>query len=464
MKLEGSRDMSLGRVAPNGGGGLTRRDLLRRSALLSAVSGLALMGCSPQGQGGSSQNSRAINVAVFSHFEELDRKLARRYERRTEKSVKFEALVADNHRDKIIGSLRAGSSPWDVIPLWSFLTPEMASRGWLADLTDRIEDEFGSDFEQFVGGDAPFQNGLYEGRRYGVPVDVGGTILHWNKELLKKRGLDPEAPAGWHETAGSTEEFVRYAKELTFEEGGVQHWGFSDNWAEQAAITFNTFIQMFGGQCMDLSDEKDAYGEVTFHEGPGVEALQFMVDLLHTHKVVDPASVTYNWVFDITPGYLDGRVGFISTWPFVAGLAEDPEQSKIAGAAGHAPNFAAVTSATSQDPHYIAIPESAPGGVDAAWEYVKTRLSTPAQREQGEEGAWAPIYEDLYQEPAVREKFIQADVIVKSLEYPSSLSVTPDYMEWRSTLNTAISQALSQDKTPQEALNEAAEQVKASRG
>jgi multiple sugar transport system substrate-binding protein len=213
---------------------------------------------------------------------------------------------------------------------------------------------------------------------------------------------------------------------------------------------------------MDLSGG-DAFGRISFNDDPGVEALQFMVDLLHKHKVVDPASVTYNWVFDILPGYLDGRVGFLKTWPFVAAVAQDTTQSKVAGLVGFAPNFSAVTSATSQDPHFVAIPATAPAGVDAAWDYIKNRLSLPVQRQQAEAGSWAPIYSELYQEPAIRELFTTGDVIVKSLEYPSAVSATPDLQEWRSTLNAAISRALTLQLSPAEALNQAAEQVTANR-
>ena len=443
-----------------GRGELSRRKLIQQSAIVGGVvSTMALAGCAeadatsvPFVPGGP------LSVGVFSHFEELDRTLTASYPA----EITFEPMVADNHRDQIVSALRAGSSPWDVIPLWSFLTPDMAHRGWLADLTDRVREEFGEDFSDIVGGKGPFMNGFYNGKIYGVPVDVGGTILHWNKQLMTERGLDPEAPNTWHEEPGSINDFVEYAKALTFEKDGVPHWGFSDNWGEQAAISFNTFIQMHGGECMDLSGG-DAFGRISFNDDPGVEALQFMVDLLHKHKVVDPASVTYNWVFDILPGYLDGRVGFLKTWPFVAAVAQDTTQSKVPGLVGFAPNFSAVTSATSQDPHFVAIPATAPAGVDAAWDYIKNRLSLPVQRQQAEAGSWAPIYSELYQEPAIRELFTTGDVIVKSLEYPSAVSATPDLQEWRSTLNAAISRALTLQLSPAEALNQAAEQVTANR-
>jgi multiple sugar transport system substrate-binding protein len=445
-------------------GGLSRRDMLGRTAALGlSLSGLGAF-ASACGSGGSADQpaseADALSVAFFSHHESIDKAAVDLWKKRSKLTPRFEGIVADNHRDKIISAFRTNSSPWDTIPMWNMTLPEMAHRGWLVDLSDLVQEMFGGDFDQFVAGEALFQAARYKDGIYGIPVDVGGAILHWNKELLKDADVDPEAPASWHETPGSIDEFIAFAKATT--SSADERWGFADNWGDQVTTSFNTFIKMFGGQSLDLS-KNQPWGEVTFNQQPGVEALEFMVDLLHTHKVIDPGSVTYNWVFDFLPGFLDGRTAMVMTYPFVAHTAQDEKESKVVGKTGWAPNFAAQTSATTEGTEFIGVPEFAPNGIAIAQDYVNHRTSLEVMRIQGEQGVWAPIYTSLYEEPAIKEAFFEGDTIVKSLEYPSSAFVTPDFSEWTNILKASLQSALSRKQSPQDALNDAAKRVEESR-
>jgi multiple sugar transport system substrate-binding protein len=404
----------------------------------------------------------ALNVLLFSHDAEIQQKKGPAFEEKRGTRLKFETVVAADHRDKIISSHRAEASAWDTIPQWSTVAMEMAERGWLVDLTDSVETTLMRNVDDLVSGAALFQAATYKGRIYAIPDKVGGPILQWNKEILKKRGLDPERPAEWHKIPYSIDEFVEWAKECTFEEGGVQYWGFASEWGKKVVSTFHMIIQMYGGNTFDMT-KNEPFGEPTMNSEEGVVALQWMVDLLHKHQCIDPASITYDWVFDFTPGYLGGRTAFVSTWPFVTHVAQDREKSVIVDKNGFAPNFAAETSATIEGTEFQAISSFAPHGLDAAWLWLEHMSSYEMMRLQGLESGWAPIYKSLLNDPEITQAMFEGPVIAQSLDYPHQRYFTPDAAQWDEILRGEIHAALREEKTPSEALDAAVEGIKAMR-
>jgi multiple sugar transport system substrate-binding protein len=396
-----------------------------------------------------------IRVAVFSHYEAVPKMMAPFFTKRTGIDVEFETVVAAEHRDKFISAHRAGTSAWDILPLWATSVQEMAHRGWLVDLTDLIESIFGPDRGGIVD---VWDAATYKGRIYAVPDKIGGPILQWNKELLKEAGLDPERPAEWWKIKGSIDEFTEYCKATTFVKDGVEYWGFADQWGFEVIWSFNMFTQMFGGVTMDLT-KNQPWGEPVMNQKPAVDALTWMVKMLNEWKCIDPASPTYNWVFDFTPGYLNGTVAMIITWPFIIHVAQNPEQSKIVGKTGFAPNFAAETTASVDGSEWQAISKFAPNGADAAWMWLEHVTSFDMMRRQALDGVWAPIYKSLLTDPEVVEKMPEAPVIRIVYDNPHSMFFTPDFAAWTDIMRDEIHAALRLEKTPQQAMDDCVRRI-----
>lgn len=449
-------DLQLGRIS--------RRAFIKRALILglSLPAATALLeACAPAATPTPAKPDK-LNVLLFSHDADIQQAKGPAFEEKQGFPAEFEIVVADDHRDKLISAHRAGASSWDTLPLWATVAMEMADRGWLVDLTPYLEETLLKVTDDLVEGELLFAAATYKGKIYAVPDKVGGPILQWSNEILEKRGLDPERPSDWHKTPYSIDEFVEWAKECTFEEGGVQYWGFADQWGEQVSGTFTTLTQMFGGDAFDMT-KNEPYGEPIMNCEEGVTALQWMVDLLHTHKCIDPASITYDWVFDFTPGYLGGRTAFIITWPFVTHVAQDPEQSAIVDKNGFAPNFAAETSATWEGTEFQAISAYAPHGPDAAWLWLEHMSSYEMMKLQGLESGWAPIYKSLLSDPEITKAMFEGPVIAQSLDYPHQGYFTPDSTQWDEILRGHIHAALRQEVSPKEALDAAVEDIKAMR-
>lgn len=397
--------------------------------------------------------AREGTVQLGSHMDYLVRAVAE-FRRRTGIDLKHELITTPDLRTKVVASFTARRSPWDATFVTATLNQELADRKWVQDLTDRAEDTF-SRADRFVRGS--FESGRFQGRTYAVPITIGMPILYFNQRLIERAGLDPRRPSEWHRSRNSWDEFVAYAKAMTRVVDGVQHWGYADQWGGLGSfLPYRAFVQMWGGDILDQN------GEPVMNQEPGVRALQGMVDLLHTHKVVDPGSTTYTWVFDSAPPFLDGRVGMIITWPFVAGLAGNPARSKIVGEFWFAPNPAVVTSASVDGSEFLTIPAFA-RNPEVGWEFIKFVTSREMQKVQGTTSAWIPIYEDLLTDTDVVRNQIVAPIVRQAYRYPTKGYFAPDFARIASITTGQISEALAQKKRPKEALDEAVRQIKEAR-
>ena len=126
------------------------------------------------------------------------------------------------------------------------------------------------------------------GTLYALPVDAAPLMLHYDEAFLARRGVPPP-DATWH-----WDDLVRHAAALTTarQDGTVTRWGliahgswvFWALWQNEASI-----VDMDTRQCR-------------LPEPAAVEALQFVHDLLHKHRVSPLADIGDLWdYFMATP-------------------------------------------------------------------------------------------------------------------------------------------------------------------
>lgn len=82
-------------------------------------------------------------------------------------------------------ALSAGTPP-DIVTLHAFRIPAYASKGALTDLTPYLA-EAGIDAEDILP--KPREAVTYNGKIYGIPIDVHGALWHINLDLWEKAGL-----------------------------------------------------------------------------------------------------------------------------------------------------------------------------------------------------------------------------------------------------------------------------------
>lgn len=426
---------------------LNRRHFLAGSSSLALLGLLAACGRDSGSAEESGELTGALSLLLGSHMTPVE-DAARTHTGDLDIDLTVEHATTPDLRNVLTNAFMARRSQWDTVFLTAEVVQEMADRQWLADISALMESYTQS--EGFM--ERTMTAAVSDGQYLAVPWNVGAPIMHWNKNLLEEVGLDPEAPTDWHAQQDSWDTFVEYAKELTTTINGQQVYGFTDAWADTAVLnTWGSLLQMHGGTWFDED------GQPAFNSDAGRAATEKLYDLLHTHQVVDPAATTYTWVFDASPAFLNGTRGFFFTYPFMAGVANDPEESEIAGANGYAPQPAVETSASVDGSEFLGIPVFSENQAEAE-RFLEYVLSPEVQKQIALAG-WATPSTEANLDPEVLEQYPVNEAVVQSYEYPVDYGFSPDSAMWRGILADQIHAVLTDSTSIDAALDDAAAQI-----
>lgn len=181
--------------------------------------------------------------------------------------------------DKVT-TLIAGGTPPDLFILYQEIVPVNAAveRKLVHDLDDYIKaDKY--DIESFLPQAVELNR--WDGKLWAIPRDYGNQNVFYSVDLFKKANV-PLPATNWEDTGWTFDKYLEAAKKLTVSEGGkTTQWGILIN---PAWRPWATFVYSNGGAVVN----KDARGVATdfaIAQPAGVEALQFLFDIIHTHKV-----------------------------------------------------------------------------------------------------------------------------------------------------------------------------------
>jgi multiple sugar transport system substrate-binding protein len=111
-----------------------------------------------------------------------------------------------------------------------------------------------------------WNGGIYQGKRYGIPLDVHPAGLFYNKNVMEKAGLDPEKPP----TTG--DEMLQMLDQLKSK--GVQGWWVSPLTVNDSVIS-GTLVYQNGGKMVNDDGLTVGWGDE-----PGVKAITFLKNLV----------------------------------------------------------------------------------------------------------------------------------------------------------------------------------------
>jgi multiple sugar transport system substrate-binding protein len=178
-------------------------------------------------------------------------------------------------------SLSLGESTYDVLdfpPSWCM--PDWIDAGWLVPLNDVVPPSLMKQWYQPL-----IPSTMKDGKIYFIRHQIEVRMVMYRKDLAESIGYS-RPPKDW-------DELVDFAKKLTVDkdgDGNIDQWGYAYSASptgETLLETFGSFLNVAGGKMWN------ADGSPAFNSPEGLAALQFMVDLVHKHKVAPPGVITY---------------------------------------------------------------------------------------------------------------------------------------------------------------------------
>ena len=176
--------------------------------------------------------------------------------------VSMNTVEWETYYEKVPAAVQSGKGP-DLGIMHIDQLPTNAARGVVLALDDvasalKLKE---SDFIPIV-----WQAGLYNGKRYGIPLDIHPLGLYYNKTTMEDAGLNPDDPPQ------TNDEYLAALDQL---KGNGLEGSWISPFLFSGGLTFQALIYQFGGQLYN-----DDATKATFNSDAGVDALNWMVDLI----------------------------------------------------------------------------------------------------------------------------------------------------------------------------------------
>lgn len=374
----------------------------------------------------SSDDFAGFRTSVIKEFEEANPGI----------KIDFQSVGYDALHQKEVTALAAGSDTYDIVDVDCIWTPEYVTNGYIECIDDRLTDEMKK-------GIAPvaMDTLMYEGKCYGLPMFNDLFFMYYNKDILSQAGITA-MPATWDEFSAACQQM---------QEAGLIDYGSAWGWAQAEGLIcyYMTFLKGFGGS---LTDEAH---NPTVNLPENVAALQYMVDSLYTTEISDPASVTSDdrMAIDL---FSQGKTPFVINWSFAWSVFNDPEQSAVADKVGVmlVPGTGSIKSATCAGSMGLSITSTCQHK-DEAWKFIEFLASKEIQKRQAIEAGALPIWEELYTDAELIEQHPALEAMLEQVGYAHNRPSLVWYNEFSDVLQVEIQNALTQNKTPQQALDDA---------
>ena len=346
---------------------------------------------------------------------------------------------------KIMAAVAAGGPP-DVAQCYEAWTANLVDNGALVPFSRFLEGPTGLTAESFADIRPIFlETASQSGDLWAFPFNKSVRCLYYNRDLFLAAGLDPDSPPR------TWADYREVARALTRDEDGdgrPETWGLA---GQITASVFENLLVQNGGSL--LNEDETA---VAFDSPAGLEALEFMADLL-----VRDRTALLSQGFDYQNEFFAGKIGMIEGSSVSLAFME----GKFTFDLGIAPLPAGKLDTQLVAGTDVVIFASSPAREAAAWEFVKWFTDTAQTARWSAETGYLPVRLSAMDDPVLkakldsvpglREAYAQLD---RALPQPKA----PGWYEGRNILEReAIEPVLRGTREPAEALRIAAERANA---
>ncbi len=419
------------------------RALRRMSALggIVAASALVLSGCSvtgaPAGGGGAGDGKGAVNVLLMKQAgltEEDFGSIISQFEKKNpDITVKPTFVSYESLHDKIVTAAPSGS--YDVVMVDVIWPAEFASKGIIADVTDRFPAAWNDEMLGGVIGTAKYQN-----KFYGVPMGPSTKLFFSNTDMVSKVGATEADLQTWEGVLGVARKIKA---------AGISEYPIAWSWAQAEALIcdYAQLLGAFGGEFTDSS------GKLVINDKAGVDALSWMKATLD-EGLTNPGSTTF-LEDDVSKALAQGETAFGLNWDSTLRDLNDASISNIAGKAAVQATPAGPSGNRPGVNGSMALSIAANSkNQDAAWKFIEFATSENIENQFVTSALtnWKNSYtlpEIVATNPQV---FATADAAyAESILRPA----VPNYSSVSQIIQVELQNALLGSKTPQQAMDDA---------
>jgi multiple sugar transport system substrate-binding protein len=343
----------------------------------------------------------------------------------------------------------AAGGPPDIGQCYESWTANLVENESIARLSALVEGPNGLPAESVADiYDIFLEGASHDGVLWSFPFNKSVRCLYYNRGMFREAGLDPDAPPR------TWEEYRSIAARLTGDrdgDGAPDRWGL----ASQITVTmFENLIVQAGGSLLNEDETR-----VAFDSPEGVEALEFMADLL-----VRDGSALLTQGFEYQNDFLAGKVGMIEGSSVSLAFFQDVEgRPKYTFDLGIAALPAGRRDAQLVAGTDVVIFRSNPKREAQAWEFVRWFTATEQTARWSAETGYLPVRRSamshpllarkLEEHPGLREAYAQVE---RALPQPKAKGW---YAGRRILEREAIEPVLRGRLEPREALRIAAERA-----
>ena len=337
---------------------------------------------------------------------------------------------------QLVANLQAKSDEYDVIDMDVIWTAEFASNGWIIPLPEN-QFPLGKFLKPAVA------TAMYEGRLYAVPDYSNADLLYYRKDILAKAGQQP--PRTWAQ--------LQQLAQTVAPRYGL--YGYAGTFAPYEGLTVNfaAAVQSAGGSILSPEGTK-----VTVNSPQALTGLDFLVNGFR-QGWIPKVALTYEEESS-QAAFESGKFMFLDNWPDVsAALSVPGPQNKVYGKVGIAPlPGPGGTGSSSLGGANLAI-SAFSQHQRTALNFIKYMTDEANELQMLEQGSFPPVWTQLYTDKSLWQRYPYLPVLEQAINSAQPRPAITNYDQASLAISSAVYEALTRQKQPQQALAEMAGQL-----
>ncbi|CAI1591095.1 glycerol-3-phosphate transporter periplasmic binding protein [Serratia grimesii] len=343
---------------------------------------------------------------------------------------------------KALTAFRGGNAP-QIAVIGDIEAYSLIDAGAILPVSDLANDEAG---KAWIDSFYPAFIRKIQGKVWSIPFQRSTVVLYWNKQAFQQAGLNGETPpANWQQV-------VDFGQKLVVRNGNeVKQWGIE---IPSTPIGYWTFQGIAATNGSHLDNGKGT--AVTFNTPANVEALTWLTDLAQKYQVSPKGAIAWS----TTPqDFIDGKTAMMVTT--TGNLTTVRENAKFPFGVAMLPEKTQRGSPTGGGNLYL-FKGTSPAQQKAAVTFMRW-LSAPEQAARWSIATGYVATSPAAWETATMKEYTvnvpQATVAREQLAYSQPELSTYNSVQIQELLNRAVEAAVTQGKTPAQALESAQKQA-----